>query len=1208
MKKILNLLIYLLIVSNCAAQIEEDIDFSLFMIGHVGNFDQNDSMNVQLIRKIFDYNENEKGLLFLGNNVYPGLHDILSEDFDELVSDSQFDLLEQFDGPIAFVPGLTDWALGSASGKDMIKWEYKTVEKRLEDSEIYMIDWGCPGPVEINVNDSLTIILMDTQWLLHPYDTRMGKCDLDNKDDFWVSLEDALRRNQDKEIVVAGYHPVISHGEYGGNFSTIESLLTLPVAAYRKYLGTRLDLAHPAYKLFSEELKNILEEFPNVIYASSHEQNFQYFHQNEVHYVIGGSLNGGGYVNEKKVVSGSEDVGFSKLDFYKDGKVVLSFFSGENLNSPACTELLYVYQKGENRINTAEYPLQSLPDTILHAASHQYENLERSYKWMGKNYRDVWATDIKVPVFNIRTEYGGLEVIKRGGGQQTHSLRLQAEDGHQYVLRSLEKFVEGALPNDLDNTIAVDIAQDNISASNPYASLAVAKLAEVAGVYHTNPKVVYMPDDKWLAEYNKDVAGNLFLFEERPNGDWSTQASFGFSPDIIGTDDVLSEIEEDPTNRVDQQFVLRSRLFDTFINDWDRHDDQWRWASFKNGENTVFKPIPRDRDQAFYLNEGILPWIASRKWLLPKLQGFDTITSNMDGLAFNARYFDRTFLTGLDWNEWKLTVDSLQQLLTDDKIDQAMNAFPEEVQPLIAGKTAQILKARRNNLETMARQHYLSLAKSVDVIGTDEEDLFRLSRIDNENTELTVFEISKEHEIKQQYYQRTFKTSETKEINLYGLGKDDLFEFEGVVENGPIVRVVGGKGKDTIQNSSQVKKWGKQTLVYDLKKNTTIEGTSDTKNNLSNNKRVNHYDRTDFTFDVVKPAVFTGYSPDDGIFIGGGPEFYSQHFRRDITHTIKANFATRTNAFNVDYSFDSEAEVNGLDHHFSYQLKAPDYAINYFGKGNASIKNDLYDDSYYRVRVNQHVLEYKMGQRFGETAFDNSVDGSINESELRWGVFFKSSNVEDETVDGKQRFIADLENNGLKSEDLEKQFFSGLSIGYKYAYLDDENDPKRGVKLYVEGKQYMQLNEKNSFLKLNADLNAYLSFTKDPRTVLAFRLGGSRIFGDFAFQEAARLGGKTNLRGYLRDRFYGDQSIYQNTEIRYKLFDYSSYILSGELGFLGFYDSGKVWMEGEDNSGEWHKGYGAGLWLSPFRMTIFTATYNWSNEDEMIQLNLNFQF
>ena len=52
----------------------------------------------------------------------------------------------------------------------------------------------------------------------------------------------------------------------------------------------------------------------------------------------------------------------------------------------------------------------------------------------------------------------------------------------------------------------------------------------------------------------------------------------------------------------DQDQVLRSRLFDIWIGDWDRHDDQWRWASFKDKNGfTYYQPIPRDRDQIFFL-------------------------------------------------------------------------------------------------------------------------------------------------------------------------------------------------------------------------------------------------------------------------------------------------------------------------------------------------------------------------------------------------------------------------------------------------------------------------------------------------------------------------------------------------------------------------------------------------------------------------------
>src|SRR5690242_5091310 len=61
--------------------------------------------------------------------------------------------------------------------------------------------------------------------------------------------------------------------------------------------------------------------------------------------------------------------------------------------------------------------------------------------WMGANYRKEWKTPITVPVLNMSTEKGGLKPIKRGGGKQTRSLRVEDPQGRQYALRSIQKFI-----------------------------------------------------------------------------------------------------------------------------------------------------------------------------------------------------------------------------------------------------------------------------------------------------------------------------------------------------------------------------------------------------------------------------------------------------------------------------------------------------------------------------------------------------------------------------------------------------------------------------------------------------------------------------------------------------------------------------------------------------------------------------------------------
>jgi hemolysin activation/secretion protein len=135
-----------------------------------------------------------------------------------------------------------------------------------------------------------------------------------------------------------------------------------------------------------------------------------------------------------------------------------------------------------------------------------------------------------------------------------------------------------------------------------------------------------------------------------------------------------------------------------------------------------------------------------------------------------------------------------------------------------------------------------------------------------------------------------------------------------------------------------------------------------------------------------------------------------------------------------------------------------------------------------------------------------------------------------------------------------------------------------------------------TFNQIGSDLSLFLSFRKPNRTVLAFRIGGKVNFGDYEFFQACAVGGQDNLRGYRATRYSGDACAYQNSEIRFRLFNFSNYISKGEFGVIAFNDVGKVWLVGED-SDRWHHGYGGGIWISPFSVAVLSACYERS-EDE----------
>jgi hypothetical protein len=128
---------------------------------------------------------------------------------------------------------------------------------------------------------------------------------------------------------------------------------------------------------------------------------------------------------------------------------------------------------------------------------------------------------------------------------------------------------------------------------------------------------------------------------------------------------------------------VRARLFDFFIGDWGRHEDQWRWASFpqrdplgKNDNEKIFKPIPRDRDQAFTKFDG--KWLQSAISVadLDHLQSFDNTIKDVTTYGFPARNLDRRVANEPSLKQW---IDIAKKLQRSNKCLQKYLLFPGKI-------------------------------------------------------------------------------------------------------------------------------------------------------------------------------------------------------------------------------------------------------------------------------------------------------------------------------------------------------------------------------------------------------------------------------------------------------------------------------------------------------------------------------------------------
>src|SRR5215212_6295589 len=90
-------------------------------------------------------------------------------------------------------------------------------------------------------------------------------------------------------------------------------------------------------------------------------------------------------------------------------------------------------------------------ETIV--AGPDYDAGPFARKMLGNGWRSIWLTPVRVPVFDIGTYAGGLTVTKKGGGNQTRTLRFATSDGREILFRSVDKYPVGqAMPAPVRNS------------------------------------------------------------------------------------------------------------------------------------------------------------------------------------------------------------------------------------------------------------------------------------------------------------------------------------------------------------------------------------------------------------------------------------------------------------------------------------------------------------------------------------------------------------------------------------------------------------------------------------------------------------------------------------------------------------------------------------------------------------------------------------
>ncbi|MGQ0737968.1 MAG: hypothetical protein ACT4OJ_02805 [Bacteroidota bacterium] len=822
------------------------------------------------------------------------------------------------------------------------------------------------------------------------------------------------------------------------------------------------------------------------------------------------------------------------------------------------------------------------------AAGGNFNTSRSRANWMGTNYRKEWNTPITVPVLNLSKEKGGLTPVRRGGGKQTKSLRFEASDGRQYVIRSITKYITSkTLPANLESEAAADLVADGVSASYPYAALSMSVLSAAAGVPHGNPRLVYIGDDPKLGEYREEFKNMLVLYEER-------------LPDSVkkgyDTDEVAEKLEDDNDNDVDQLAMLRVRILDMFVMDLDRHEDQWSWGAWDNGKGKTFYPIAKDRDQAFYINQGILPGFIKGRALVPQLEGFKPKAKNIARFNFAARNLDRFFLNQLTEQDWQKEAESFLSKMTDDVIDRAIAQQPREIRDISGPRIAQTLKDRRNFIVADVMEYYRFLSTIVNITGSDKHEQYSITRNDDGSMLVEVFKITKEGALSTKMYERKFDPLVTKEVRIYGFDGDDKFVVTGANDRIK-TRLIGGGGADAFENTSK----GDGGIAYDRRDgNNTTTGSFN--NRMRNDTLVNSYERLYFKYNYQAFFATVGFNPDDGFMIGPTLKYLRHGFRKTpykSLHQVKTLFSFSTKAFRLTYN-NEFIGVFGRNTDLTTEIdyKGPNNTTNFFGYG----MNTVYDKTkpnkfkFYRIRYDLGDISLLLRHRFSQKV-------------MFWiGPTYQFYSYDSTDKFNKIRNVEVTPTPGLTSSINQKQAYFGARVILNVDTRDNIALPSKGI-LWNTSFRYLSGNSKSydNLSQLNSEFTFHLGLAKD-WLVWANRTGFGATMGDnFEFYQAQYLGSNEDLRGYRRERFAGNTKFFNQTELRWKWANLKTYLFPASMGMFAFVDVGRVWVK-NDSVSKMATGYGAGLWFAPLKRFVLNVSYAISSEDKIPLVGIFWRF
>lgn len=321
---------------------DEDLSFRLLLMGDAGETEKNDPC----LAKLMDWaskHPKKTMVVFLGDNIYPsGMppnEDLKRKEAEHRLL-AQIDVIRESGARGLFIPGNHDWRNG-LSGLTQ-QQNFIAIQLNREDSFFPLA--GCPGPHNIDIENTRIIMLDTTFWL----DKRLEwnkDCPHKNLKSALAEVKALLSSAGNRHVVFLTHNPLDTHGVHGGFFDWKDHLfpltnlvdwLWIPLPAVGSLyplirwnvLKSEFDLNSDSYQSLIKELKMAFMEKKPLIHAAGHDHSLQVLDGGEtIRYILVSGAGSRSHLNPvghgKNTYFAHQHVGFMAVDFLRNGEVWL---------------------------------------------------------------------------------------------------------------------------------------------------------------------------------------------------------------------------------------------------------------------------------------------------------------------------------------------------------------------------------------------------------------------------------------------------------------------------------------------------------------------------------------------------------------------------------------------------------------------------------------------------------------------------------------------------------------------------------------------------------------------------------------------------------------------------------------------------------------------------------------------------------------------